>query len=71
MARESDLGNQVEAALATLRSTYGYELWEASADIGRILAVGTELEGCDKIKKIPQGEVIREHGVAYRCFTDA
>jgi hypothetical protein len=70
MAREIDLGKEADAVLATLHSIHGDELWEAWADIGRVLVDKTEAEAYDKSKMIPQREGIRAYGVMYRWFPD-
>ncbi len=44
MARELDLGKEVDVVLSALYSTYGDVLWEASADIWRVLVDKTEAE---------------------------
>ena len=56
---------------STLYSLYGDMLWEASADIWKVLVDKTEAEAYDKIKMIPAGEGMRAYGVVYRWFTDA
>ena len=70
MARELDLGKEVDGVLSALYTVYGDVLWEASADIWRVLVDKTEAEAYDKIKMIPSGEGLRAYGVVYRWFTD-
>ena len=70
MSRELDLGKEIDAVLGAMHSVYGDVLWEASADIWRVLVDKTEAEAYDKIKAIPAGEGLRAYGVVYRWFTD-
>ncbi len=70
MAREIDLGKAVDVVISIMFSVYGEELWEASADIRRVLVDKAEATAYDKIKMIPQGEGIKAYGVVYRSSTD-
>ncbi len=70
MVHELDLGNELETVVKTLHSHYGDELWEASADIWKVLIDKTEAESYDKIKTVTHGEGIKAYGVLYRWFTD-
>ncbi len=66
MAREVDLGKEVDAVISMLYSVYGEELREASADVWRVLLEKAEAEAFDNIKMIPQGEGIKPYGVVHR-----
>ncbi len=66
MAREIDLGKEVDAVISMLYSVYGEDLWEASADIWRNLVDKAVAEAHDKIKIIPQKPGIKVYGVVYR-----
>ena len=70
MSRELDLGKEIDTVLGAMYSVYGDVLWEASADIWRVLVDKTEAAAYDKIKAIPAGEGLRAYGVVYRWFTD-
>ncbi len=59
LARDIDLGNELDVVMSTLRAIYGETLNEASGDIWKVLLDKAEAEAYDKIKMIAQGEGIK------------
>ena len=70
LAREIDLGREMENILTMLGREYGGVFVEASQALWKVLIDEAEAEAYEKIKTIPPGQGIEAYGVGYRWFTD-
>ena len=70
LAREIDLGKEMEAILTMMENNYGAMFRVASSETWKILIDKAEAEAYDKIKTIQHGHGIKAYGVLYRWFTD-
>ncbi len=59
LAREIDLGKDMETVLVALGREDGATLGEASQDVWKVLMDKAEAEAYDKIKPTPQGHGIK------------
>ncbi len=66
LAREIDLGKEMEAILMMMENEYGSIFEEVTLDIWKVLIDKAEAEAYDKIKTIQQGGWIKAYGVLYR-----
>ncbi len=70
LAREIDLGKNMDQILSTLARYCGAILGEASMGIWKVYIDKAEAEAYDKVKTITQGQGLNAYGSVYRWFTD-
>ena len=63
MVRAIDLGKELDKIITAVKGDYGDALRDASGDKLHVLIDKAEMEACDKIKTIPQGQGIQAYGV--------
>ncbi len=66
LARETDLGKELDRAVEDLRVTHGGEYTRVSGDVWNILMDKVENEAYDKIKMVHKGDGVIAYGVLYR-----
>ncbi len=70
LAREFDVGKDIESVMVACGRDYGSTFGEASMDLWKVLIDKTQAEAYDNFKTITQGQGLQAYGVVYRWFTD-